>query len=462
MYSPPSMKWTRNTPNTSTNIPFYRPPPVVLPPDIREESRPAEKVRMTLPAEGSEEYQEVLASLRLSDKIHIMGFTREARYITYCLAGTPELPPAQLLAQHPNILTKWGREGRQLTVYTPKGPMPSRDVIMPKYIGPPRGTSRNATEFTRLQHISNLLISTFDGSIYTTLLHMRDYIDQDTTICLLNEGLGVVEHLNEGIFTDPDTRPNYVLGHVDYMLATKRQIGDFSMDLKAPGKMYLTALPRESPGESLVSTRPRVVGRARAQHLIKLLCQTPGLDAGGFPMSLFLRQKLPSMVFSSLTDAISVALGCQYDRISTSPYAVGLWHDLLDETVTVIASLPEFKEHPDALEYFTGRRFKDDLFAKLRNKRGASTWIARVRTGMQLPMPYLNGWFVKKAKENGVPHSAHNTLMSMVRTRHEARMEELKGQIPMYVYKTDGDLTNPDEDGQNMVPIRYVYITKNK
>ncbi|ETS84242.1 hypothetical protein PFICI_02267 [Pestalotiopsis fici W106-1] len=416
---------------------------------------------MTLPEYGKEESEEALASLRLSEKIHIMGFTREARYITHCLAGTPELPPPQLLAHQRVFVNSWGTSRRKLTVSSRDGGHADNEILIPQYIGKSRNPWRPELEMPRLKHIDNLIISTADNAIIPALMRIRDSINQDTTICVITPGLGIVEYLNKVIFEDPSTRPNFILGYSSHSLQNdpRNPKDPYSLRIRKRGRLLLSGLsfPSETEsGTSEVATWERVARRARTQHFLKLLATVPGLDTTNLPMAKLLRYKLPPMIFSSIADAISVALGFPYERLVNDRYAQRLWRELWEETIEIISALPELKSSPEVLSYFTGHNFATEVNRYLRAQRGPSPWAKMVRNGLPLPIQGLNGWFVKKAEELGLSSVHHRVMMNMIRAKEATRKEELKSDIPLYrsSYMLDTDYLENDEE----VPRQLVHV----
>lgn len=455
-YSPTSLQHSNTT---RANIPFYRPPPIptFLPPDAQPETEVSKTVAtLTTPEEGKEEYQEVLASLKLSEKIHVVGFTREARYITHCLAGVAELPPPQLLAHRHQMVNAWGASNRKLSIKNREGHTTSHEIPMPQLIGKLRDT--------RLKHIDNLVLSTSENAVLATLRNIRDSINQDTTICLVLPGLGLVEHLNKVLFPDPSTRPTFILGHSGHNISknSSDQKNPYSLQVSNKGGLFLTRLSLETTATGLeVNTWDRIARHARSQHLIKLLASAPGINATGYDMDKFLRYKLPSMIFSSIADPISVALGFRYERLYSDHHAHRLWQRLWEETIAIVSALPELQERPDIVKYFRGKNFHTEINRHLRAQTGASQWIAMLRDGQDLPIQSMNGWFVQRAEELGIEALHHRAIINMVKAKAHARREELKTDIPFYhsPYMLDNDCHRNDEEISRPA-VHVVYTNK--
>ena len=419
------------------------------------------RVGMSVPERGEASYSQALATLRLSDQVHVLGFTRDARYLTHCLGSTPEMPPPQLLTQKAEIVARWQVEGRKLVVRQLDGTVSKTEIPMPIFIG--RAKYRDTKP--RNLKIDNLVIGTSSNAVHGSLKGILEWIGPHTTICLLDEGLGVMEHLNETHFPDPETRPTYVLGHMDQVIGRHSLDPNekFSLALKQPGRLSLTGVPRaaSNPGDGpSVNTWAQVAGKARSQHLIRLLSSAPGLNAGALPMDKFLRRKIPPMVLACCADAISAALGMRFDMVARSSAAQALWNQLVFELVDIITSLPELQSSPEVLKYFSGKNFRTELHFGLSRMDGSSPWIRLIRDDLKLPMRYLNGYFHKRAVEVGVPNTTLGMIMAMVRARQQVRSEELKADLPLYrsPYTMDSDLV--DSEGQPGPLVRLAYVNK--
>ncbi|KAH8194950.1 hypothetical protein TruAng_010891 [Truncatella angustata] len=436
--------------------------PTFLPPDVQPEPAPSKtQESLTRPHEGREEYEEVLRSLKLSEKIHVMGFTGDAKYITHCLAGTPDLPPPQILVHHHDEVNQWGASNRKLSVRNKEGLQKKHEILMPQYVGKALKAGPSRAERPRLKHIDNLVLCTNENAILPTLLSIRDSINQDTTICLVTEGLGIVRHLNNVIFQDPSTRPTFILGHSGYALSRDPMQHDdgYAIEIRNRGRLFLSKVSAQAPSDDMeINTWDRVVRQARAQHLVKLLASSPGLNVTALPASKFLRYKLPSMIFSALADATSVGLGFHYNRLATDRYARRLWGNLWAETIAIVSALPEVQRDAAVLAYFQGHNFKTEVERFLLAQRDTSPWVSMVRHGRTLPMQSLNGWFVGMAEELGLSSVHHKTMINLVKAKIKARNEELKSDIPLYhsPYMLDNDYArNHDEKERPHVHIVY-------
>ncbi|KAI1494619.1 hypothetical protein F5X96DRAFT_616875 [Biscogniauxia mediterranea] len=377
----------------------------------------------------------------LSHQVHVLGFTTEAKFVTHALASIPRIPPVQLFVHHPTILSRWGQEGRNIRLLDADGHyISSREILCPEFIGPFTPGLMLRHYGTKMKYLDNVIVSTASWSVVSSLKHLQNRIDRRTTICLLHKGLGLMEWLNQQVFTDPTLRPRYVLGHFSHKIS-KHSDTSYTVKTKNEGKLYLYCVP-EYVHTSYGQTRRSPEAMRQTQNLVKLLSATEYLGTVGVEWDSFLFRKLPGVVFSSLADSISVILGCRYDQILNDHHAVRLWNTLLDETIHIILSFPEIQNKRIILKYFEGASFRKHLWSRLVARKDTySPWITWIRNGHNSGVHFANGYFIKRATAMGVSHAHNSMVMDLVSARQKARRRELERDIPygLAPYIMDGD-----------------------
>ncbi|KAI1442748.1 hypothetical protein F5Y02DRAFT_395477 [Annulohypoxylon stygium] len=444
IYYPPTLpgKNPKNPKDPNTlllNNLFYKPPP---PPSSEtvvrrvgttvEATKSASQLAAEAEAEADVDLEaeaeliKPIPRVKLYNKIHIVGFDPNARFAAQAISSIPNLPPVQLLTHNIRSLQTWRQEGQAITVYNIKGvPLSTRNVLCPEYIG-----RQFARRWTRPPMLHNIIVSTLTGAVIPSLATLSHSIDRRTTICLATPGLGMMEELNETIFKDPASRPNYVLCHSDHKLS---RVSSYQYSLKhIPGKFLLHAVPRDDEDIDLDRKTSEALGHQHTEHLIKLLSKSDDLSVVPLCWEIFLRQKLPGMIFKSLADTMSVILGCRFDQIRTNRHTKQFWDGLLEETIHIVASLPELREYPEVRDFFTRESFPKKLKRKLEMQgRQYSQWISLVRQAKMPPVDYTNGYFVRRAKELGIRHVLNSQAISLVKARQAGRYKELQMDIPL-------------------------------
>lgn len=357
-------------------------------------------------------------------RVHVLGYDPRAYFIAHELAGNQHLDPVKLLVHKKNVMRSWKLEGEQVSVW--KGGQRSswgRGRAEAEWIG--RGRNEPSNE-----HIDQLIVTLACGVTKTALENIVHRIDNRTTICLVQEGLGVVEHLNASLFPDPTTRPHYVLGHMSASLGYNKQ-WFFGAKLRQQGKLFLHAVERGVDLEPIFKFHPPVERRSNATQFLRTLVTTPGLHAGGYNLENWLIKKLPALVFSSVIEPMAVVLDTTYDNIPGNEHAIQLADELLDELFNVIMALPELTYSSKVIEHCGLDTLRKKTIQRLWEKGASqSNMLSRVRAGQWVDIDYLNGYFIRRARELGIKVPQNETVVDMVKARIAKRRNEMRNAIP--------------------------------
>lgn len=388
----------------------------------------------------------------VSDKIHLGGFNVQARYLLHALSGLDGLPPVQVLTQNHGPSAAWAKEERSINVHDHLGNfISSRPIICPQYIGPsksrlrPTGTVYNS----KTQMIDNLVVALDDYALVPFMHTVKKFVNSNTTICLIHDGLGVMEDLNSDVFTDPSTRPQYICGLTHHWVS-RHGANELSIRHKwhkRSSALYLST-PTETDGAAVPWDQLDVSPQTR--HLLKLLSKSPEINAKTLPWNRYVQRTLPGMVHSSLVDSISVMLGCRYNQIAEKRNARVLWNTMLTETLKIITAMPEVKSEPNMVTYFLSEKFRLELWAKLTRKdKTYSRWISLIKAGRRPPVDHFNGYFVRRAQELGLSCKHNHTAQSVVQFKYMMRRDELShfAGLGLGPYMADDDQLGGRQDG---------------
>ena len=72
--------------------------------------------------------------------------------------------------------------------------------------------------------IQSLIVTNKAGTTLLALQALRSRLNASSTIVLLQNGMGVHEHLVQTLFTEPDTRPNFIIASTIHSVWSKRPL----------------------------------------------------------------------------------------------------------------------------------------------------------------------------------------------------------------------------------------------
>ncbi|CAK7270280.1 hypothetical protein SEPCBS119000_004008 [Sporothrix epigloea] len=363
--------------------------------------------------------------------VYVLGGNPQATYLAHILSCVPKSPRVRLLLFSKQFAENWRREGSQVQILRPgQKPRPMR--LRGEMVRPPpdpvralaaragRGPfpSNSVPEPRRQTIIQNLIVTEACVPSIAAIARIKHRLDNNSTICLVQPGLGVVERLNELHFPCPETRPRYILAHMTHSLGyTSRP---FSVAELGVGKVMLTLYtpPNEQPAvtagvpansdassDSVASFLKQLSASSDASddspevalpegetrqvkaamidnglHLMYLLGVAPTLGTGFYRYGAFLQRKLPEMIAQSAHETIATVLDLPLgDDIMHNGEARALLQGLVDEMINVVRALPETHADPKLLDFVASGQLERQVKQLLHKHDGKSKRTANLR-----------------------------------------------------------------------------------
>ncbi|KAF4630582.1 hypothetical protein G7Y89_g7557 [Cudoniella acicularis] len=289
-----------------------------------------------------------------SRSIHILGIGRVGKYIAHSIASLPHAPPVTLLVHNPSLFSQWYAEGAAIRVerngkiYTQTGFSiePSeqfRNVGNLVRSGIPIPTPSNNI-------IENLIVTTNAHATIAALSAIQHRLWPASTVCFLQDGLGIIDEVNLKIFPDRYRRPNYALGTVSHKIGPTSRT--YSVVEKGPGAITFTVLPRDTIetyqgaqyGKPLVR---RLDGDWAPFRLVtKTLQRSPDLQGHTVSRLDFQKVQLEKIIINSVIGPLSVVFDCTNDQLLYNYNVSSTMKILLEEIFQVVNLLPELIRAP--------------------------------------------------------------------------------------------------------------------
>ncbi|KAK1964661.1 6-phosphogluconate dehydrogenase C-terminal domain-like protein [Colletotrichum sublineola] len=276
-------------------------------------------------------------------------------------------------------------------------------------------------------HISNLVIAGRPSEAIKLLEPVKHRVDDRTAVCLVQDGLGIAEDVNNKIFRDDKRRPSIVLGHVGHSLAYDRK----TKSVKVMSPKYETVLTGARPfmgKKKSLSTDTWL----RTQGMLEKFAAAEMLRAKGTALDSWMKLKISSLMFSAAVDPICVMLDYRYEQLIYNPTANKLINQLLDEIADVVAYMPEVKHSSELQAALRGQGIRKEIMGKLRGKGSAPSKMAlQIQRGMLTDIDYLNGFFIDRGTRMGLKLPANEMVVGMVKAKHKAQLDKVRAYIPV-------------------------------
>lgn len=282
-------------------------------------------------------------------------------------------------------------------------------------------------------HIDQLIVTGKGYEAVPSIEAVKHRIDENTTVCLMNEGLGVLEDVRQQIFKGSDKTPTFLLGHMTHRLAYNDHFN--AVRLVKPGQMKITSM--DHAGLSIPEPGPSRLN----QNLLDSLRVAKDLKIQSSPLDDWLCFKLPSVIFGCVVEPICVLLDVPYEEILPNPQARRMMLLLLDEIAVVMEHLPELSGSAVVQEYLRGGRLRWLLYKAIRGKGPApSELVKRIQKGQPSELRHLNGYFLRRAERFGLNMANNRMMAEMVAAKEEQAKRNLQGHIPFIETSLPSDL----------------------
>ncbi|KAK4452902.1 hypothetical protein QBC34DRAFT_292699, partial [Podospora aff. communis PSN243] len=379
-----------------------------------------------------------------SDSIYVLGLDLKARYIMHALAGSKAIPPVQFLI-HNNFLYRMAKRKKHPLRITLKrsGKYITRGGLDAVYCGEKLGSKPHESR-TEGPHIPNLIVTVPAGHVIDALTPIAHQLDHRSTICLIQDGLGVAERVAETLFPDELCRPTFVLGHLMSTLSHvpehSRLIenGHLSVGLETRRKLLLSIPPLNRSEEGLPLFKPhppdhRVVRRT---HLLNLLETVPELQATKCKYRNFLRHyKLNMIALRAIADPIATLLDITYDKFAQHYYARKLIENCVSEACDVISRFPECRRDEKFSRFRLRVSLRAELFRVIRNQQsGDNKMRTLVSRGYMTDVDFTTGYLVERGRKLGASVDALETLMLSVKAKQMVALKRQEEAIPFEEY----------------------------
>ncbi|CAM1501625.1 Fc.00g036090.m01.CDS01 [Cosmosporella sp. VM-42] len=346
-------------------------------------------------------------------KIHILGDDVRSRFIAHALSGVYDSVDLLGLKNMPRSRYRNVEKA---------GPDRSRRTTKPIQ----NSALSDQPAEDKNSHIDELIVTGNGLEAVKAVESVKHRVDGNTSICLMTDGLGVLEDVREQIFKGAEAEPKLILGHMDHALVYNRN-RDSAKQLKG-GRTMLTELPSS---HIPYFNQALSMGRSRI-NLFETMQEARELRVSESPYDEWLRFKLPSMIFTAAVEPVCVLLGLSYKGLAQNPSAMNMVNQLLDELIKVVGNIPEIQGSTSLRRYLHGSGIHRICYQKLLGKATApSQLLTRLNKCQPIDINYQNGYFLRRAASLGIEIPLNKFMTQMVTAKREEALVRADAYIPM-------------------------------
>jgi 2-dehydropantoate 2-reductase len=416
----------------------------------------------------------------LTRRIHIMGMGSIGTFIAHSLKCLPNPPPLSLTMHKPEMYKDFKHKRRVLRLINPKTHINDEQT---EYDVDLAETDPD-TGYTYWKHIPHSIAKGVNkplhpptedeilpsGEVYmhavivtvkskdtvAALRNVKHRLNAHSTICLIQNGMGQVDQLNREVFTDPATRPTYMLGIISHgvhlasnFVAIHAGFGTVALGVvrdldKFPLPTSTTPNPSSlSPEERsrLYPTDADLYSALSSRYLLRTLTRSPILACAAFPALDLLQLQLEKLAINAVLNPLTALLNLPNGRLLYNPPLAKTMRLLLAEISLVLRSLPEFEGVPNVRMRFSPQRLETLVMSvAAKTAENSSSMREDVRKGRATEVEYINGYVVKRGEEMGITCVLNYMVMQLVLGKTWAGRRAEGEALPLGVSRLEGKM----------------------
>ncbi|KAG6004681.1 hypothetical protein E4U21_000836 [Claviceps maximensis] len=365
--------------------------------------------------------REAAAASPTVHKIHILGEDERSKFIAHALSCVYD--SVEMIGWRSQISSKYGNIQRS----RPQSPRASPNVEA-NLASPRTPAQRDSCR------IDTLVVTGHGHQAVEALEAVKHRIDKNTTVCLMNDGLGVLEDVQRRVFQGIDEfAPDFLLGHMNHRLAFNRTYDAVTQLKLGQTRITSTSNPRMSVKDMRkVGTRP---------NFISALEEARDLRFSFHHFDHWLRFKLPSVIFDSVVEPICVLFEMPYQGLLQNTPAQRVMHGLLSEIILVLQNMPELKDSTVIRDYVYSKDIRKFMYSRITAKRTQPSRLKQqIERGLPTDVDYLNGYFCRRGRKLGLDMRMNLMMRDMVKSKHSLAVERLNSFVPLEETSIPSDL----------------------
>ncbi|KAB8216316.1 ketopantoate reductase PanE/ApbA C terminal-domain-containing protein [Aspergillus novoparasiticus] len=255
--------------------------------------------------------------------------------------------------------------------------------------------------------IDTLIVAVKANYTRSVLSTVKHRLSRNSTILFLQNGMGILEEVDESVFPDPAQRPHYMIGINTNGTSRTGQ-------LSAHHTSLAMANGTKTPGSF-----------ALPDPMIDALSNSPNLNARLVSAEDVLHLQLKKLAINAVLNPLTALLECKIGMLYSSqqPWVRRLIELMLEEISAVLRALPlPFQTSLDLEAEFAAKQLTSmvEAFAR-RLPQHSSSMMQDIGKGSETEIAYLNGFLIRLGMQLGINCPVNNYIMQAVLKKQEAQ-----------------------------------------
>jgi 2-dehydropantoate 2-reductase len=364
-------------------------------------------------------------------RIHVLGMGSIGLLVAHSLMRLEQSPPINLLLHraelvenfrlNPTIrlLNKHTSEADAQSGYSFESLEPESQEGVPHWrqFLVQNSPHLEAGPVTEERPIHSLIVACKAPATVSAIHSVKHRITCETTICLMQNGMGQVDELNQKVFTDPALRPAYILGIVSHGLYVSEP---FTAVHAGVGRISIGVVRdlQQSP-----ATTHQL--KPSSEHLLNVLTRAPGLGCTTFDYAELLQLQFEKLVVNCVLNPLTALMDVRNGAMLNNDPLSHVQRAIIAEISKVIQTLPEMQGNEELSTRFGLERLTERfIYVTQLTAKNSSSMREDVRGKRNTEIEYINGYIVRRGKEVDIECVANVLMMQLVEGKTIASRKE--------------------------------------
>ncbi|KAI9668345.1 MAG: hypothetical protein M1829_005549 [Trizodia sp. TS-e1964] len=304
--------------------------------------------------------------------------------------------------------------------------------------------------------IYQLILCVTSTHVLATLKRLKRRLTSSSTIVFLQKGMGIIEQVNDEIFPDIQSRPNYIIGINSHGFRGYKDDIYLTFEHISQGSIALAVLPRNPTVSLYSSAKPEALvdwslekqwsaevlkyeekeGDLSAKYIVQTFKRTPAFCATFYTPLDLMQLQLEYLAANGLIQPLGVVFDCINGKLLTHEPIGRIMHLLMAEISLVIRSLPELQGVPNVETRFQAKALTTRALKLAYTTRNIySPLLQEVRVGRrQLEISHMNNYLIKRGEELGITCALNYMIYQIVQGKRCLAEKEILSSIPLAHY----------------------------
>ncbi|KAJ5085822.1 Ketopantoate reductase ApbA/PanE [Penicillium argentinense] len=346
----------------------------------------------------------------LLPRIHVIGLGSIGTFTAHSISEISSGPPVTLLLHRKSLRDEYRSAGNQIRFESRDGKKRTsleydlETLYDGQWHSSPHDSQNDNNPKVVRDTISNLIVCVKTTQTVSALRPLAHRLNRDSNILFLQNGAGMIDEINGKIFSDPASRPSFLIGVISHGVTLN---GPFDITHTGFSATSIGAVPRDSGSSAIPDSQ--------SSFLRDVLPRSATLNAASYSYKDILQIQLEKLAVNAFCNPVCALNDSMNEFLFSVPH---IRRSILEEISQVVLALPELKGVPGLEERFSVQRLEDTVNMIIeKTAKTTCSMVWDLRAGRETEINFINGSWSRMGRKVGVETPVNDDLVRRILDR---------------------------------------------